>query len=297
MVDIQLAVADTEAALGALGFLNTHTKEGNLVEQTIQTAQGAQKPAEEPEDEDAAQEDADHQQELPGEQGTQHGEITGVDLVGKEADTAFQSAGRTDVLAESGQGNVPESIHDGDDKDKEHQNHIFQIRQQPGDGSLLHLRRGDLIQQLLNQTKGADPAADHTAEENAVQQQDAADIIDGTVVSGEGTLQRTQGTGTHSTGTGIAVDTGCADDLAVTLIDTAGNEALQVGIQQKTEVQLHDFALGGQIFLNGIAHISHPNPMHSVQILTALVSTSAEPPAKSPKIRIASANSAIPART
>ena len=125
VVDVQLTVADAQAAAGALGMIHLDAEEGELIEQAVQAAQGADKPAEAPEREDAAHQNADHQQEFPGEQGAQHGEVAGVDLVGQQADAAFQGARGTDVFAEGGQGGIPEGIHNGDHEDEEHQNGVL----------------------------------------------------------------------------------------------------------------------------------------------------------------------------
>ena len=72
------------------------------------------------------------------------------------------------------------------------------------------------------------------------------------MVGAEGALQRAQGAGAHGTGAGIAVDARGADDFASALVDVAGDEALQVGVEQQAEVQLHDLPLAGQIFLDSL---------------------------------------------
>ena len=137
------------------------------------------------------------------------------------------------------------------------------------------------MQQLLHQTKGTQPAADHSSEQKAVQQQYATHIEQCTAVSTERALEGSQGTCAHSTGAGITVDTGGAELLGAALVDIACYEAPEIGVKQQRKIQLHQLPLGGKPFFDfrdHSIHIFYPSPTHSVQILMALVSTSAVPP-------------------
>ena len=176
VLDIHLAMGNAQIAVSALIFIHLHTEEGNLVEQAVQTAQGADETAEYAENEHTAHHDADHQHEFPGEQGAQHGEEAVVDLIAQQQQTAFDGAGGADVLTESGGGCLAEGISNGDDQYKEHQDDVLHKGENPGDRALLQLGGLNLIQQVLDQTKGTQPAADHSAEQNGVQQQNAAHI-------------------------------------------------------------------------------------------------------------------------
>ena len=115
-----------------------------------------------------------------------------------------------------------------------------------------------------------------------MQHQDAANIEKGTSVCAEGTLKGTQRACAGGAGAGIAVDAGDTELLALALVDSAGNEALQVGVEQQREVQLHQPPFGGNK-VSDLFHGFYPSPMHSVQIFTALASTSAVPPVKKPQ--------------
>ena len=151
-------------------------------------------------------------------------------------------------LQKVGRGSVPESVCDGDDEYEEHQDHIFEVGEDPGDAALFQFGGTDLIKQFLDQTKGAEPAADHPAKEHGVEYQDTADIVDGTFIGTERALQRTQGTGADGAGAGIAVDAGDAELLRASLIDIAGCEALEIGVEQQGAVELDDLAPGGDQF-------------------------------------------------
>ena len=58
-------------------------------------------------------------------------------------------------------------------------------------------------------------------------------------------LQRAEGAGPDRPRAGIAVESGSAQDLAVPLVDVAGDEALEVGVVQKRRIELYQPARGG----------------------------------------------------
>ena len=183
-------MGDTDVAVGALFFVHLHTEDGELVKQAVQRAQGADETAEQTENEHAAHNDGDHQHELPGKQVVQHGEEDAfVGLVGQQQQAAFDGTGGADVLTEAGERLVAESVHQGYDTHEEYQNRILKEGKNAGSGALANLGGLDLVQQFLDQTEGAQPAADHTAKQNSVQKQGAADIEQGAAVCAEGTLQ------------------------------------------------------------------------------------------------------------
>ena len=191
MVNVHLTVAGAQTAIGTFALFYFDTENGDLVKQSVERAKGTDEPAEQPEDEYAANHNADQQQEFPCEQRSKHGEVAGVYLVGQKTDAALQSTCRAYVFTERGQGGIPEGIHDRNDKNEENQNCILEKAQQPCDWAFLQFRGFDLVEQFLNQTEGAQPTADHSAEHDGIQQQNAAYIIDCAVVCAEGALQGT----------------------------------------------------------------------------------------------------------
>ena len=259
MFDIYLTLGNAEITMGTFFFIHLDTKEGEFVEQAVQTAQGANETAEYAVDKYTAYDDADHQQEFPGEQRAEHPEGTVVDLVGKQQQAAFNDASGADVFAEGGGRGFVNGVCNGNHHCEEYQDHILHIREDPGDGALLHLGRFDFVQQILDQAEGTQPTADHSAEDNGIEHHDAEGIEERTFTIIKGTLQRTQGAGTDGTGAGVTVDAGGAEELGAGGYreNTAGNEALDVGVEQQREVQLHQSTLGGQILVDKCFDLAH----------------------------------------
>ena len=259
VLDIYLTLGNTEVTMGAFFFVHLHAEEGDLVKQAVQTAQGTNKTAENAIDKYGGHHDADHQQEFPGEQGAQHREEAIVEFVGKQEQATFDGAGGADVFTECRGRNIAQSICNGNYQHEEHKDRVFQEGKDPGNGAFLHFGRFDLIQQVLDQTEGTQPAADHSAEHNGVQQQNTANIEDGRRVVIKRALQAAQGAGTDGTGAGVAVDTGGAHKFGTlgVIIDLAGNETLYIGIEQQGKVKLHQTPLGGLILIDKLFDLAH----------------------------------------
>ena len=83
MVNIQLAMADAQTALGTFGLFHLHTEEGDLIEKTVKSAQRAEETAEQPEDKYTTHQNADHQGEFPGKQRAKQLKIAFVHRIGK----------------------------------------------------------------------------------------------------------------------------------------------------------------------------------------------------------------------
>ena len=94
----------------------------------------------------------------------------------------------------------------------------------------------NVVQQFLNKAEGTEPVADPATKENAVEGENAADIVDCAAVSAEGALKRAQGAGADGTGAGIAVDSGDTEFFGISLINIAGEEALEVDIEQQRKI-------------------------------------------------------------
>ena len=125
MADVHFTGAQALAAVDTFVFIQLNTKEGQFVPQSVDCTQRTQEPAEQPEGEDTARQDADHQQEFPGKQRPQHGEVAFVYLIGQKCQTTLQRSGGTDEFAEGGKRDVPEGISNRNDKDKNCKKHIF----------------------------------------------------------------------------------------------------------------------------------------------------------------------------
>ena len=116
-------------------------------------------------------------------------------------------------------------------------------------------------QQLADEAEGAGPATDHAAKQHTIKHQNACNIVEGAAVGrAECALQRTQGTGGHGAGAGVAVDAGGAEYLGVALVDLARGEVLHLGVKQQREIQLHQLALGGPNLFDPILHTLTPIP-------------------------------------
>ena len=115
MMDIHLALAHAQSAVYALGLVQLHPKEGDLVEQPVNRAKGAEEPAEGPVDEYRCDDEYHKDHELPREQGAQHTEKVRIRLVGQQSASAQQGAGGADVLTKSRKREIPEGIQERQD--------------------------------------------------------------------------------------------------------------------------------------------------------------------------------------
>ena len=136
----------------------------------------------------------------------------------------------------------------GNPDDKDPENHIFQVRQRAGCTAFFHLRRGQLVQQLLDQPQRAEPAADRTAEDQSVEHEDAEDVETDLFIRGaDRVLQRAQRTGPDRARAGITVEARHTDALGgrgFALVDFTLKEALEVGIIQQRTIKLYEPSLG-----------------------------------------------------
>ena len=237
---VHVAIAHAGPAAVAAGGIHLHAGDGEAVEQSIDRAQRTQEPAEGAIAEHALKPNHQHDDELPRKQHLELVERGGVAGIGQQPHRALQRARRTDVLAECGQRlAVLNAVPDGHGDDEHRQDDVFQIRKRPGDPALPDLRRGDLVQQLLDQPQRAQPAADGAAQDQSVEHQDAQHIPRrGVARAVQGVLQRPQGTRADGPGAGIAVEAGHTDGLGVPGEDATLDEALQVGIVQERRVEL-----------------------------------------------------------
>ena len=152
VADVHPAGAHAGPAVVAAALIHLNADDVEPAEQAVDRPQGAEKAAEAPVAEDAAQ--ADHHQDdpFPGKQDAQHAVIIRPGGVGQMADRPLEGARRADVLAEGRQGQVvPQAVPQGDGDHEHRQDHVFEPGQGPGHAALADLQGGDFVQQLLDQ--------------------------------------------------------------------------------------------------------------------------------------------------
>lgn len=122
----------------------------------------------------------------------------------QKKEAALQCACGTDILAE-GRLTHAHVVGDGDgqDQDKDHKDDIFEIHKS---FFQMQFRRGNLVDQFLQQTERAKPAADRSAKECAESKEQARYIeAEGKLSGTVHCLQGADGTGKAGSRTGIAV--------------------------------------------------------------------------------------------
>ena len=138
----------------------------------------------------------------------------------------------------------------GDGNYKNRQKNIFQPAEHPGKTGFFDLRRRDLVQQLLNQANGTEPATDRTAKNDTEKSQNPQYIPSGLMTGcSQCVLDRAQRAGAYCTGAGIAVKPRYTGIFCLTYIDFSIDKALQMGIIEQRAVQLHQTAGAGSIAL------------------------------------------------
>ena len=240
VANVHATAAHAGAAVVAAILVHLHANDVELIEQAVDRAQRADEPAEGAVAEYTRKADYQHDDELAGEQYAKHTEIGAVRWIGQQPHRALEGACRADVFAEARQRYaVAQGIPQRYGHREHRQQQVFQPGQHPRYIALLDLRRGDLVEQLLDQPQRAQPATDGAAQDHAVQHDDAQHIPTRAMVrGGQRVLDGAQGTGPCRGGTGIAVEAWGAEEFPVALVDFAGNEALYVSIVQQGGIKL-----------------------------------------------------------
>ena len=128
MPDIHPAFHYAQAAAVAAVRIHLDAGQRKTVEEAIDGAQRADKPAEQPVAEHAGQADDDHDHPFVGKDRSQLIEGSRVGRVLQQADSAFKGTGGADVLAESRQNEAFAHAPDERDGDDEHrQEDILQV--------------------------------------------------------------------------------------------------------------------------------------------------------------------------
>ena len=249
MAHVHPTGADAGAAAVAARGVHLHADQRELAEKAIDRAQRAEKAAEAAIAEHAGETDDQHDDKLACEQNAQHGEVARVTRVGEQHDRALEDSGGADVFAEARQRYavgyaVPGRDPDGKDREED----VLEPGQRAGHTAFLDLRGRQLVQQLLNEPEGAEPAADRAPEDQAVEHQDTEDVPADLLVGGaDGVLQGAQRAGPHRAGAGIAVEAGNTEPLgrgAFALVDLALDKAFDMGVIQQGAVELNEPSLG-----------------------------------------------------
>ena len=254
MPHVHAAVSHARAAAVAAGRVHLHAHDGELAEQAVDRAQRAEKAAKAPVAEHAGKANDQQDDELAGEEDAQHGEVARVFGVCEQEDRALKGARGTDVLAEARQRHaVGNAVPGRNPHDENRQEDVFEPGERAGDAALFQLRRGELVQQLLNQPQGAEPAADRAPEDQPVEHENAEDVeADLLVRRADGVLERAQRAGSDRAGAGIAVEAGDAESLRCgrfALVDLALEKALEMGVIKQGAIELYKPSLGRTVGL------------------------------------------------
>ena len=254
MPHVHAAVSHARAAAVAAGRVHLHAHDGELAEQAVDRAQRAEEAAKAPVAEHAGKADDQQDDELAGEEDAQHGEVARVVGVCEQEDRALKGARGTDVLAEARQRHaVGNAVPGRNPHDENRQEDEFEPGECAGDAALFQLRRGELVQQLLNQPQGAEPSADRAAEDQPVEHENAEDVeADLFVRRADGVLERAQRAGPDRAGTGITVEAGDAESLRCgrfALVDLALEKALEMGVIKQGAIELYKPSLGRTVGL------------------------------------------------
>ena len=203
-VHIHAAGPAARAAGGASVLIDGQAAEGMLVEQGVEGPQGAEPLAEGPVEKDGQHHHPNQKTALPGKQRPQAGPDT---LIGqRQGEPALQDPGGAEIFAEKGvaQPHLINHRH-GQQDHKHHQNPIFQIGQ-PVQPAGAVFPGGELVQQLLKPSKGAQKAADPAPQKCAQKDEDAHNVVEYLVLGGaDHRLQGANGAGCRGGGAGVTV--------------------------------------------------------------------------------------------
>ena len=227
------------AAPGALLGVNPEAVEGHGVKESVDSPQGAEVAAEGAVDHHGEEEEHHQDGHLPAEQPAQGELESGVG--GHQGNSGEEGARRADILAEPGLSLAHNVQHrKWEDNDKPNQNDVLQEPEPSVSGQPAQLfDKGDFMQQVLDQPEGAQPSAHKPAQQCAEEEKKAGHIESELVVpAGDDGLKRTDWAGAQCARTGVAVETGDAEQLAAALVDSALGETGGVTVRQGGEADL-----------------------------------------------------------
>ena len=162
----------------------------------------------------------------------------------KESDRTLKRSRGAYVFAKRGQNELAEGVHQRKDDDEYGENDVFQLSKYLCKAVFLDLGRFEFVDEILNESEGAEVSADPASEKERVEQDDAHHIIGDRLVSRrQRILKRAEWAGCRCSGAGITAETGRADTLELALINSAVAEALEICIEEKSGVKLNESAL------------------------------------------------------
>ena len=237
-IDVHLAGVGAGFAAGAPALIKMHAVQGDLIEEAVDRAEGADVFAERAVDDEARGKYQAEDDELEAEKAPE----LACDLFvqGGEPE-AGDCAGRADVLAEE-RGQF-KAEREQQYEDCEHR--VFEIAQVFVELEFIFLEKRDLVQKVLQKAERAEEAADCAADQGADEDQDAGDIVGQfEFQAAEITLQGTYRAGADRAGAGVAVESRNANGLSGALVDLSFEESLEVGVLQER--------------CNGLDRMTHP---------------------------------------
>ena len=239
-VHLHLARPGAGSAAGAFALVGPVAKYRNGIEYGIDSPQGTDVFAEGTVDNDGQKDRDNEQHVLPGiqpAQGAVHGSVQQ-----DQRDTAFQRAHRTQQLAEIGRP-LPHDVHQehGEQDHKEQKDKVFQFPQQLVSAEGLHLLwKGDLVQEVLDQAEGTQPAADEPAHQRPDKDQESGHIEgEFEIPAPDDRLKGADGTGAKRTGTGVTVHPWYTEIFQFAPVNLSPWKAGQIAVGQQRPESLN----------------------------------------------------------
>ena len=240
-VNIHRASRLALAAVHTLVPVDLIAHERDRVEQAIDRAQRAQIPAERAIDKQAQQDDSRKDQKLPGKQPASG--RADARIQSRQGNPAEQHARRADILtkpwvAHAYQVDCGQRQHN----DKDHQNEVLEPAQDAVAGQFFDFPwEGDLVQELLEKTEGAQPSADKAAAHRTDRKQKAEHIERKLPpAAAQDGLQRANGARAQCAWAGITVQTGHTQLFEWPAVNFALQEAAHIAVGQRGKAGLDD---------------------------------------------------------
>jgi hypothetical protein len=253
----------TGAAGDAVLFVPADLYQTEAVEPAVDGSQRTEILAEGAKDFHGEQEDKEQNPQLPEEQSA---DLTLEQSVhGEQRQCAHEGAGRTQVFAKCRDLCKAAEQEHGPDAHKKDKDQIFAVFQNVMKGqSPAFAEKRDPVEQILYQSKRTQPSA-HGPSQQTSKEEEKAKHGKGNVKSPliQQCLQCAHGTGTDSSGAGVAVQSRYTCVFELSLIDLSGQEAVDISVGEDGIDKLYSKTQS--------VHKSafHPIPMHSRQIMTA----------------------------
>ena len=238
-IDVHRTDIPALAARDAAGVVDMHAVQADLVEQSVDRAEWAHDLAEKPAAYDAAEdsddEDRGFEDKEPAELRSEFG------MCQEQWNAAFEGPGRADVFAERRRTEAKLVGHHGRHQEHEHhEQYVFDVSQR---FRYADVRRRDLVQEFLDESKRAYEPADGSSEHHA-QRQDESQSIEphAELPVPSDCLHRADWARQSCRRTRVAVDAGVAEVLPAAFVDLPGLEVTEVAIGKTERCYLYDLA-------------------------------------------------------